>query len=212
MKKPILVNKERFIESVYHLSFFGNILDQINYTKGNFTFNFSDKQIQQISFSIQWNILIITQSLMDELNKFLFNYKPDEIDLINRIKAYKCIITPALEEIKKWEDIRDFRNHVLAHNGRNYEGLSVILSDQFKNYNIPIYHNDFLILFQLLKIITEKAAEIFSEEQQEAEKIMARLPAKQKNRKYKVEIAIEKVNNIIAEMNKRSKRYNETSK
>ncbi len=144
MKKPILVNKERFIESVYHLNFYGNILNQLNYTQRDFISNFSTDQIKKVSLSIQWNILIITQSLMDELNKFLFNYEPNNLSLKNRIKAFKYIITPALEEIKKWKDLRDFRNHVLAHNGRNYEGISVILSKQFKNYNIPIYHNDFL--------------------------------------------------------------------
>src|SRR6185312_13562953 len=91
------VNRERFIESVYHLSFYGNILKEIDYRRGeSFVSDFSENQIKTTSFSIQWNILIITQSLIDELNQFLFNYTPDDISLKNRIKGFKKIIDPAL--------------------------------------------------------------------------------------------------------------------
>lgn len=123
MKTQVVVNRERFIESVYHLSFYGNILNELNYTIGSLTSGFSENQIKTTSFSIQWNILIITQSLIDELNKFLFNYAPDDISLQNRINGFKKIIDPALNEINKWKDIKEFRNNILAHNGRDYYGI-----------------------------------------------------------------------------------------
>ncbi|MDP4116329.1 MAG: hypothetical protein Q8903_09355 [Bacteroidota bacterium] len=210
-KKSAIVNRERFIESVYHLSFYGNILDKINYTKKDFTSDFSEDQLKIITFSIQWNILIITQSLTDELNKFLFNYKPDNPSLKKRIKAYKNIINPALKEIKKWTDIKVFRNNVLAHNGRDYHGRSVILSTEFENYDIPIYHRDFLVLFQLLKFITEKSGEIFFEEKQEAEEIMNGLVTNNMEihkKKEDISKTINKINTIISEMNKRAANYN----
>jgi hypothetical protein len=209
-KKSVIVNKERFIESVYHLSFYGNILDKIDYTKKDFTPYFSEDQLKIITFPIRWNILIITQSLIDELNKFLFNYKPDDSSLKNRIKAYRNIIDPALEEIKKWKDIKAFRNNVLAHNGRDYHGRSVILSTEFENYNIPIYHSEFLVLFQLLNFITEKSGEIFFEERQEAEEIMNGLVTNNKEIHKKKELIpeINKINTIISEMNKRAANYN----
>jgi hypothetical protein len=210
-KKSVVVNRERFIESVYHLFYYGNILDKINYTKKDFTSDFSEDQIKVITFPIQWNIIIITQSLTDELNKFLFNYKPDDSSLKNRIKAYKNIIYPALDEIKKWKDIKAFRNHVLAHNGRDYHGKSAILSTESENYNIPIYHNDFLVLFQLLKFITEKSGEIFFEEKREAEEIMNGLVTNSKEihtKKEHISKTISRINAIISEMNKRMAKYN----
>lgn len=204
-----MVNRERFIESVYHLYFYGNILNQLDYTLGDFTLNFSETQITKISFSIRWNILIITQSLRDELNKFFFNYNSDDINLKSRINAFKKIISPALEEIKNWSDIKEFRNNVLAHNGRDYEGLSVILSSKLENYNIPERHPEYIVLFQLLKVITEKAVEIFSVELKEAEEIMSNIATKHKALNYNTEEARKKVNNLITEMNKRAKEFNE---
>ncbi len=211
MRKKVIVNRERFIESVYHLSFYGNILNQINYTIGPFTDGFSEKQIKITAFSIQWNILIITQSIIDELNKFLFDYNSDDLDLKNRRNAFKKIIAPAVEEIKKWKDIKEFRNNILAHNGSNYYGNSVILSSKFNNYCIPRFHSDFLILFKLLQLIIEKAEEIFAEEKEEAEKIMNNLiEQKQASRTQKDDFstAVNTINNIISEMNKRGEKYN----
>ena len=69
-KKSVVVNRERFIESVYHLFYYGNILDKINYTKKDFTSDFSEDQIKVITFPIQWNIIIMTQSLTDESTSF----------------------------------------------------------------------------------------------------------------------------------------------
>lgn len=155
--------------------------------------------------------MIITQSIIDELNKFLFNYKTTDLDLKNRIKAFRKIIAPAVEEINKWKDMREFRNNVLAHNGRNYNGESVILSSKFNNYDIPLYHNDFLILFKLLKIIVKTAEDIFAAENQEAEKIRDILNAKQKEvitDKQDSPETLNKINNILSEVNKRAARYN----
>lgn len=211
MNTQVIVNRKQFIESVYHLSFYGNILNELNYTIGSLTSGFSENQIRTIAFSIQWNIMIINQSIIDELNGFLFNYKPDDISLKNRIKSFKKIISPALNEIKKWKDIKEFRNNILAHNGRNYYRDSVILSSQFNNYDIPLYHSDFLILFQLLKTVIEKAEEIFAEEKQEADKIMDSLIITQNidnSKKRDFTEAISTINNIIVEMNKREARYN----
>ena len=206
------VNRERFIESVYHLSFYGNILKEIDYTRReSFIVGFSENQIITTSFSIQWNILIITQSLIDELNQFLFNYTPDDISLKNRIKGFKKIIDPALNEIKKWKDIKKIRNNILAHNGRDYYGESMILSTEYENYNIPIFHNDFYVLFQLLKIITEKAEEIFAQENQEVAGIINTLKTKQE------EVIIDKkdwqetfkmIDKVIREVKKRAAHYN----
>lgn len=206
------VNRERFIESVYHLSFYGNILKEIDYTRReSFISGFSENQIKTISFSIQWNILIITQSLIDELNQFLFNYTPDDISLKNRIKDFKKIIDPALNEIKKWKDIQKFRNHILAHNGRDYYGKSMILNTEYENYNIPIFHNDFYVLFQLLKIITEKAEEIFEEEKQEADRMMISLNTNQTEvitKKQNSHQTLIKIDKVISEVKKRAAKYN----
>ena len=206
------VNRERFIESIYHLSFYGNILNEIDYTRrDSFISGFSEKQIRTTSFSIQWIIMIIAQSLIDELNKFLFKYKTTDLDLKNRIKAFRKIIAPAVEEIHKWRDMREFRNNVLAHNGRNYSGESVILSSKFNNYNIPLYHNDFFVLFQLLKIITEKAEEIFAKENLEAQRIMDNLNTKQKEviiDKQDWAETLKKTNKVISEIGKREAKYN----
>lgn len=201
MKKSIIINRERFIESVYHLHFYGNILNNIDYTSGDFSSMLTETQLKKLSFSIQWNILIITRSIIDELNKYLFNYNTDDLNLKKSIKAVKKIITPALNEINEWCGIKDFRNNVLAHNGRDYYGESVLLSSKFEKYNVPENHLDFLILSQLIKIITEKVAEIFSEELKEATKILDSLTIERKGRYYKIEDAVGKVNNIITKMN-----------
>jgi hypothetical protein len=209
-KRRQIITKEQFIESVYHLCFYGKILNHLNYTISPFASEFKENQIKIIAFSIQWNILIITQSVIDELNKYLFNYNSNDIGLKNRIRSFRKIITPALNEIKKWKDIKEFRNNILAHNGRDYNGDSAILSTKFNNYCIPKFHADFLILFKLLQIISEKAEEIFSEEKKEADKIMdsmikQKLGSSSKNEDFST--AVNRINNIISEMNKRAEKY-----
>lgn len=213
IKKSVKTNRQQFIESVYHLSFYGNILKEIDYTRReSFISGFSEYQIKTTTFPIQWHIMIIALSIIDELNKFLFSHKTTDLSLKNRIKAFRKIIAPAIEEINKWKDMREFRNNILAHNGRNYNKESVILSSKFNNYNIPVYHNDFFILFKLLQLITEKAEEIFEEEMQEADKIMDSLIIAQNidnnSKKRDFTEAINTINNIIGEMHKREAKYN----
>ena len=162
-----------------------------------------------IRLSIQWNVMLMTISLLDELNKYFFVYHPNEKELQDRINGYKNIVKPMLAEINSWHDLRKFRNNVLAHNFRIYKDnfKSVLINNKLNTYNIPQYRVDLVILCKYLDAITKVAEEIFAKEYEESIVTIESFPKKEKNSDAIVEKG-KKCDLIIAEVNSRIESYN----
>lgn len=208
-KKSTVINREKFIESIYHIVFYGNTMRHFNEILKGIKGKVSEYEEIGIRYSIQWNVLIITVSLFDELNKYIFKYRSEDALTQRKIELLGSIIEPAIEEIKKWNDIRKFRNNVLAHNFRidSNDFESVHLSNKLDSYNIPQSYLDLIILFKYWDTITKIAEEMFKDEYLEAITIVDGFVKKQKTLQPK-EDEIEKANLILLEINKRISEYN----
>ncbi len=170
-RKNINVDRDKYVESIYHIVFFGNIVRSFNVAYSSVVDKINNDDRMIIRYSIQWNVMIITISLLDEINNFLFRYNnPLDVDSIKKIDSYKYMTEPILNEISKWPDLRKFRNNVLAHNFRidTDDFRSVHLTNKLHSYNAPQSSLDLLTLFKYLDSITKIAGEVFVKEYQEA--------------------------------------------
>lgn len=204
------IDKDRFIESVYHIVVYGNTIRCMRDVLSSIGEKVNEFERMIIRYLVQSHILLMTISLLDELNKFLFKYNPEDEDTKDRVSVYKNIIEPILIEIDKWGDLRKFRNNVLAHNFRtdSDDFKSVHLSNKLKDYNIPEYVVDLMTLFKYLDSITKIAEEIFQKEYREAFAIVDSFNNKPKQFARSLENETEKVNTILIEVNKRIQEYN----
>jgi hypothetical protein len=124
----------------------------------------------QIPFSraigaIAENQLIINScSFIDEFEKELIPSRFPKYS--ERIIKFKKIIKPALSRIKKWNGLRDARNHIVAHNLR-IKGISVFESQKIIKYNVPSTDEEYILLADLIFLISENVKEVFPEIVQE---------------------------------------------
>lgn len=214
MKENQSVKKEidgkKFIESVYHVIYYGNILSKLEQVFTAVSKKISKVEATIIRFSVQWNVMIITISLLDEMNGYLFCYKSNNKVTKDKIKSYRYIVQPALKEIRKWHDLRSFRNNVLAHNFRirANDYVSVHLSNNLHNYIIPQHTIDLILLLKYLRAVTKIAEEIFQEEYREALEIAGKHSKPIRKKPPLLANEVTKANLIIQEMNDRIANYN----
>ena len=209
-KKILHVNREKFIETIYHIVFYGNTVRNFNNVLMDVGNKINEHERMTIRYSIQWNIMIIIVSLIDEHEKYLFKFESKELAVKRKIISYKYIIEPILNDINKWSDIRKFRNNVLAHNFRidSDDFKSVHLSNRLKSYNVPESTMDLATLMKYIEVITKIAEEIFKEEHQEAIVIIDGFSNSEKEINQSVEEETKRVNLIFFEVNKRINEYN----
>ena len=211
-KLPLIVDRDKIIESIYHIVYIGRIIRSLHSTFLSIADKINQDEKNVIRYSIQSNVMLDTISLVDELNKFLFNYE-NSIDISVKIKieSFKHIIEPILIEIGKWTTFRQFRNNVLAHNFRidskNYK--SVFFNNALRNYVIPNSTTDLLTLFQYIDQITKIAEELFRYEYEEGLNIYKNLQKEDIPMQQSAEYETIKINGIINEVNKRINDYNE---
>src|ERR1700741_4017659 len=96
IRNTVKVNRDRFIESIYHLIVYGNTIrcfKDLLLSVGN---KVSENERMIIRYSIHSNVMLMTTSFIDELNKYFLLYKSLDIETKNRIEAYKKIIEPIL--------------------------------------------------------------------------------------------------------------------
>jgi len=74
---------------------------------------------------------------------------------------------PAINRIKKWNDIDEFRNSVLAHNfrkGKKIKYESAFIGSHIDNLNVPDHITEIVLLSELINIATSIICEPFKEE------------------------------------------------
>lgn len=172
--KPIL-DDHFIIESVYHLIKMSDIV--VTFLDKYDKKNAHDFEVNRcnILFVDKAYSLILVNSIFDELNGFLLNYKGSNEKLISKIGIFKYIMDPIFNYLKKWPDIKNFRNNVLAHNFRikkeNYK--SVFLSNRLFSYEIPETVIDYLMLYRCIEQIPMIIHQVFEEEYKIALAIVA---------------------------------------
>ena len=206
----------KFIESIYHVVFMGNIVRNFESMLLAIGDKINDHEKMTVRYSVQWNVMITTISLLDELDKYLFQYRYSNFadkEAKEKIGAYKYIIEPILISIKKWTDLRKFRNNVLAHNFRSKsDGFrSVHLTNELHNYNAPESTVDLIALFKYVNSISKVAEEMFKSEYEEGKAIINAFNNSQK-RLSTSEEGLQNVNTSFLEVNKRIKDYNKEVK
>jgi len=209
-KKTPEIDKDRFVESVYHIVFYGNTARSFNSVLLSVADKINENERMVIRYSIQWNVMLMTNSLMDEFEKYFLPYKSSSKETKNRIDSFEYIIEPILAQIKKWCDLRKFRNNVLAHNFRvDADGFkSVHLNNKLKSYNIPESTMDLITLLKLLDSITRIVEEMFKEEYNEALAIVDSFGNTPKRIMQSIEEEAKNTNLILLETNKRIAEYN----
>lgn len=94
-------------------------------------------------------------SFIDEYNKyFVRNYIEDHHS--KKISDLRKFLKPFFHEINREYNLKDYRNHILAHNNRS-NSESILMGNIKKKYNFPKYTEEFLaikiIIDLILKII-----------------------------------------------------------
>jgi hypothetical protein len=136
--------------ALYHLVFIGNLIENTIRAFTNIidkTEEVHERALYVSTFSI---ILIQTVSFLDEYHNFIKS--PDE-ELNNTIKTIKKAVKPAVEQINDWKEIRDFRNHVLAHNLRDRKKMTTVFEKGLSSYDIPKNGADLLVLYNCILMI-----------------------------------------------------------
>ncbi len=116
--------------AIYHLNYLSNLISnnliaQKKLVKSNLKQldEFADTTLYMTSFC--W-ILILTNSFLDEYDRY---FTSSNSIMNQRITKIKHKLKPAISRIRKWKDLKNFRNNVLVHNlridKRNYESVFI---------------------------------------------------------------------------------------
>lgn len=209
-KIPKVVTERNFVESVYHVIFIGRTLLNLKEYMLNVGKKLTYTERMGLRYLIHSKVLIDTVSLFDELNNYFFEYVSSESEVESRIKAYRHIVQPSIDEVHSWGDIKSFRHNVLAHsfrdNKNNFE--SVHLSNKLNSYNVPKSSVDLSVLFKLIEVITSVAEEMFNKEYKEALAIKDEFNQTKKSIKQSIDEEVERINTVLNEVNRRVEEYN----
>lgn len=134
--------------SIYHLISISNTINK--YDKALKSISKINNETADIIFcAIFSQTLILTNSFLDEFDNFFTSKNTEEL---KKIKMIKNIVKPAIEQLRKWSDLKNFRNNVLVHNLRvdKDQFVSVFIEGKIHNYNIPKDIIDYQILVQCI--------------------------------------------------------------
>jgi len=168
--------------SVYHLVFIGNSINNIIEAFSKVIYKIDDlheKVLYVSTFSI---VLIQTVSFLDEYHNFL---KTDNEELNNTIKVIKKTVKPATDQIKKWRDINEFRNNVLAHNLRDRKKMMTVFEKGLSSYDIPKNSNDLMVLQNCISAIKQTFESAFASRLQILQEYLDKLKIPPKENKFK---------------------------
>lgn len=144
-----LATKINYLQEISDLSKSNkNKLDEIEHTGF-----YKKKSYSDSVSSLALNLIIINAcSFIDEYEKSLtaFNYP----NYTEEILILKKINKPAIKRIKKWTDLKKYRNTVLAHN-LSIKDKHIYSHKAPVKYNFPYYNNEVKLLTTLILIISK---------------------------------------------------------
>jgi|GEM_PF-2446994 len=105
-------------------------------------------------------IIILICSFLDEYNQ---QFIPTKCPVLHdRIRQFKTQMKPVLTRINQWSGLKNYRNHILAHNLRLKDNLSIFDSDGV-SFNVPNSHDEIVLLGELAALITKNIGKEFPE-------------------------------------------------
>ena len=148
------VKKLKLYESLYiflrykqDINFLMEIIIDFNYHNRN-TDEFTFKE--KTHYLALCNTIILNVcSYLDEYNKHFF--AKSEIEFHARIQTVKKIVKPALKKINEWKDLREYRNHMIAHNFR-IDG-NIFSFNILGQHKAPRTYQDFVSLRKHLMMV-----------------------------------------------------------
>ena len=148
-------------------------------------------------------ILMNTCSYLDEYNKIFSIHAEQEFH--NRIKTVKKITKPAMKKINEWEDLRAYRNQMVAHNFR-------IVGNDFSfkklgQYKAPRTYLDIVMLRKHLMMIHGIISAEFASELQNVNSFLNNFPVKEQEIDYSnvendLDSVLSEINNLCEENSK----------
>ena len=148
-------------------------------------------------------ILMNTCSYLDEYNKkFLVNA---ELDFHERIKTIRKIAKPALKRLDEWEDLRSYRNQMVAHNFR-IDGNDFSFKKLGK-YKAPRTYLDIVILRKHLMMVHGIISAEFGNELQNVNSFLNNFPVQEQQIDYSniengLHSVLTEINNLCEENSK----------
>ncbi len=171
----LITMEDKFTEidiSVYHIIHFTELIDKsfLSFEKllslDSFKDNRNEDVRRMIFMNISCQILIYTKSLQEEYYDH-FNISKAETDIEKAKVEQLCeVLKPIFTKINEWDEIKAFRNDVLAHKPRirNTGYKSVFLLRGLSGYNIPEKIIDFAFLVQCTNVIKNFIYDVFKDE------------------------------------------------
>ncbi len=158
--------------SVYHIIHFAQLIDKTFSSLEQLTNTkiFDDNKNEELRTTILINacsqMLLFTNSLYDEYSTYFVITKARNQEEKIKVGQAREILKPVFKKINEWKEIRDFRNHILAHNLRiQKEGNeSIFISKGINGYNIPERIADFAFLIQCIDLIKQVVYKMFKNE------------------------------------------------
>lgn len=132
-------------------------------------FNFPKQTLENISDkNLTLLISLFSMSVIDSIS-FLDEYQQvygqkTENIFKDRIIITKAINKPFISKINEWKNLRDLRNHLLAHNLRVGKNGDFIFSIKGLIYNAPRNLNDLFLLHNLISFSAQTINLEFTEE------------------------------------------------
>ncbi|UMQ41651.1 hypothetical protein MKS83_19980 [Chryseobacterium sp. Y16C] len=98
-------------------------------------------------------------SFLDEYDTF-FSINYVETLYKTRVIKIKKFLKPFIKEIKRDYNLKDYRNHILAHNLRD-NSKSLLMGDVVKTYNFPKYTEEFNSINTIINMIVHIVVQEF---------------------------------------------------
>lgn len=145
--------------------------------------------IKSISFGM---IQLMSNSYLDELQTQLTPKNHPEY--ARQIIGYQNAIKPALNRIKEWKHLKEFRNQFLAHNYR-HKGDSIFSNNHTaKEFKTPYSDSDFFLLAELISLMNKQHFIFFPSEVnrliKDGDKIMDKYICNVKSIDFREEISV----------------------
>jgi len=191
--------------SVYHIIHFTKLIDnsfrvlEKLLETGIFEKNNNNELRALIQINSFSQILLYTSSLSDEYSNHFITKKAKTLEEKGKVEQTRELLKPVFKKINEWNDIKDFRNNILAHNLRIQKSgnESVFISKGISGYNIPEKVRDFGFLIQCVDLISQVVYQIFKVEY---EKVVEEIDLKNNETKDRISSTSRNYENEYAQL------------
>lgn len=160
MAEGIHANFEPVDIALYHLNFIGNEVENTYKAFGNIIGKVDDADEKVLWVASTSYVLIRSVAFLDEYNCIVSS--SDE-ELKPTIVAIRKAVQPAIDQIRLWKGLTDFRNHVLAHNLRDKNLMISVFENGLSSYDVPKNGYDLMVFYNCIVMVKKVFQSAFGE-------------------------------------------------